>query len=165
MIALQITELKQFMNTLLRTPVFDSFEVSELRIDGMASYHIEGHLQKDFFSPEELEEKGLAGAEYLPYGLLRQNCFDLIKGSHVPLFFRFVLFCPKERSAELLAEASLTENDVSALCLILTYSRGKLSAATGVSYRGFVLSHELDSLWDREVKLFFEANKISYDIV
>ena len=54
MIAIQLLQVKDFMNKLLRTDLFDHFLLSEAAIRGKGSYEIDGHLVPDFYSPEEL---------------------------------------------------------------------------------------------------------------
>lgn len=62
MIALKIAEVKDFMNKLLCQDVFDHFLIQEAVITTNVSCHIDGTLQKDFYTLEELEEQNLTGA-------------------------------------------------------------------------------------------------------
>ena len=49
MIAIQLLQVKDFMNKLLRTDLFDHFLLSEATIRGKGSYEIDGHLVPDFY--------------------------------------------------------------------------------------------------------------------
>ena len=89
MIALKIAEVKDFMNKLLCQDVFDHFLIQEAVITTNVSCHIDGTLQKDFYTLEELEEQNLTGLSFVPYGLLRSSCFNLIKGKKTPSYFSF----------------------------------------------------------------------------
>ena len=91
MIALKIAEVKDFMNKLLCQDVFDHFLIQEAVITTNVSCHIDGTLQKDFYTLEELEEQNLTGLSFVPYGLLRSSCFNLIKGKKTPSYFKFSL--------------------------------------------------------------------------
>lgn len=51
MIILQITQLKNFMNTLLRLETFDRFPVSEASITTFTTFSIDGSLHTDFSIP------------------------------------------------------------------------------------------------------------------
>ena len=73
MIAIQLLQVKDFMNKLLRTDLFDHFLLSEATIRGKGSYEIDGHLVPDFYSPEELDELELTGLSCLPFGMLRES--------------------------------------------------------------------------------------------
>ena len=55
MISIELTDTKDFMNKLLRTEIFDNFLLQEAVITKAASYVIDGHLQKGFYSSTELE--------------------------------------------------------------------------------------------------------------
>ena len=50
MIALKIAEVKDFMNKLLCQDVFDHFLIQEAIITTNVSCHIDGTLQKDFYT-------------------------------------------------------------------------------------------------------------------
>lgn len=54
MISIELTDTKDFMNKLLRTEIFDNFLLQEAVITKAASYVIDGHLQKGFYSSTEL---------------------------------------------------------------------------------------------------------------
>lgn len=92
MLALNIPELKNFMNQLLCSDTFDHFLLKEATIQKDAVWNFDGTVTPDFYSSEELEEQGLSGLAFLPYGRVRQHCFDLIKGKRTPSYFKFV-FC------------------------------------------------------------------------
>ena len=96
MISIELTDTKDFMNKLLRTEIFDNFLLQEAVITKAASYVIDGHLQKGFYSSTELEENGIAGYSILPFRMLRTNCFDLIKGRQTPSSFKFVFLLSPE---------------------------------------------------------------------
>ena len=90
MIALELTDIKDFMNKLLRSEVFDHFLLQEAMITSSATYTINGQITKGFFSDEEIENLHLQGCRFLPFSMLKGNCFDLIKGKKTPSAFRFV---------------------------------------------------------------------------
>lgn len=91
MIAIQLLQVKDFMNKLLRTDLFDHFLLSEAAIRGKGSYEIDGHLVPDFYSPEELNELELTGLSCLPFGMLRENCIRPDQGKTYPLLFPLYL--------------------------------------------------------------------------
>ena len=56
MVALQIQDIKYFMNKLLLSQTFDNFQLVEGSITTYNTFRIEGRVHKDFFTNEELEE-------------------------------------------------------------------------------------------------------------
>ena len=60
MIALEIKGTKNMMNSLLASEQFDSFLVEEVVVTTFNTFHIDGHLVKEFYSSEELEALGIS---------------------------------------------------------------------------------------------------------
>ena len=165
MIALELTEIKLFMNKLLCSEIFDNFLLQEATIQGDITYHIEGALHSDFYSTEELEAEQLEGLSFIPYRKVRSKCFDLIKGKRTPSFFKFVLLLsPKNLQNTLLqTESNLTSKDVSAIFINLKFQNNKLLLTTGISYRIFTVDKSLEYEWDKLMKRFLTNHSISFE--
>lgn len=165
MIALQITDVKIFMNKLLRSELFDSFLLSEAQITTSTCFTIDGTITKDYYTDEEKEELHLMGLEYTPYALLRPVCFDLIKGKKTPPFFRFILQLSPGNLEHVLAksDSGLSSGDVKNACMILTYQNGHLTITTGVSYQTFIPTHQLDQEWDAMVRRFLLKSELNFE--
>lgn len=165
MTVLSILDVREFMNILLRTEVFDSFLLSEGSITTCMTYHLDGHVNADFFSPEE-EAYALAAPEpYIPFSLVRPACFDLIKGTHTPSSFRFVfqLSCENQKRTVLSMDSSFTPEDISGMYLNLKFQEQKLTCTTGIAYRIFSMDKSFEHLWDDMVKRFFQKHQIAYE--
>ena len=54
MTALQILDIKSFMNALLKSSLFDHFLLQEATITQAVSYTIDGTVNTDYFEPDEL---------------------------------------------------------------------------------------------------------------
>lgn len=164
MIALDILEIKDFMNKLLCQETFDNFLLREATIVGNATWNVDGTLTPDFYSSEELESEGLTGLQFLPFSKLRQQCFSLIKGKRTPSYFKFVfLLSPSNLSRTLeQTHSSFTPADITGLFLNLKYQSNKLLLTTGVSYRVFSTDKSLEHEWDSLVKRFLKGHSISF---
>lgn len=165
MIALKLTNIKDFMNKLLRTELFDHFLLQEATITGAASFVIDGHIHKDFFSQEEFDELELAGCPALPFSMLRANCFDLIKGKKIPSYFKFVFLLSPENLSHTLSSlhSSFTPDDLSAVCLNIKFQNQMLVLTTGISYHTFSTDRSLESEWDSLTKRFLNQHQISFE--
>ena len=165
MIALELTDIKDFMNKLLRTEVFDHFLLQEAVITSGASYVIDGHITKGYYTDEEVDTMGISGYKMLPFSLLRGNCFDLIKGKKTPNSFKFVFLLSPENLKKTLASSgnSYTENDISGVFLNLKYQNQLLTLTTGISYNIFSTDKSLDSNWDKLVCRFLYQNDIKFE--
>ena len=51
--AFYLKDQKQFMNRLLKSELFDHFLMAEATIHSAISYHVDGHINRDFFDTED----------------------------------------------------------------------------------------------------------------
>ena len=157
MIILQITQLKNFMNTLLRLETFDRFPVSEASITTFTTFSIDGSLHTDFFDPDDahlLKEKGRTR-------LLWKD----VKGKRTPLQFKFVFQLPQAACEKMIADHALPleiEN-VFGCFLNFQYKDGKLLLTTGTSLKIFTMDKSLDRVFDEEVRQFLLKNEIAFE--
>lgn len=165
MLALKLTETKDFMNKLLRTPLFDHFLLQEGMIAAGASFIIDGRINRDFYTQDELEELSISDCRFLPFSMLRSNFFDLIKGKKAPSSFKFVFLLSPENLSRTLAStgSSYTAQDITGVFLNIRYQNGLLSLTTGISYRIFSTDKSLETEWDRLVRQFLRLHAISYE--
>ena len=165
MIALQLPEIRVFMNKLLCTECFDNFLLQEATIQNSISYHIEGTLHTDFYSEDELETEHLKGLTFIPYSKIRTQCFDLIKGKRTPSFFKFVLLLSPENLARTLKQtgSAFSPSDVSAAFINLKFQNNQLVLTTGISYRIFTTDKTLDHEWDSLMKRFLKNHEITFE--
>jgi hypothetical protein len=96
MIALEIKSTKNFMNSLLVSKQFDEFLVEESNITTFNTFNIDGHIEKEFYSTEELETLQSEGKsiEFSSWKNIRPTCFELIKGKKPPVSFKVILLAP-----------------------------------------------------------------------
>lgn len=167
MIALQLPEVRVFMNKLLCTEAFDNFLLQEASLQNSVSYHIEGTLHTDFYSADELEAEHLTGLSFIPYGKVRTQCFDLIKGKRTPSFFKFVLLLSPENLERTLKQigSTFSPSDVSAAFINLKFQNGQLVLTTGISYRVFTTDKTLDHEWDALIKRFLKNHEIAFEVL
>ena len=165
MIALKLIDIKDFMNQLLRSEIFDHFLLQEAVITTAATYTINGQITKDFFSKEELEELQFQEQKFLPFSMLRTNCFDLIKGKKTPSAFRFVfLLSPINQEKTIVSVSShYTTSDVSGMYINLKYQNQLLTLTTGVSYTIFSTDKTLEKEWDKMVMKFLKQHQILFE--
>ncbi len=165
MVAISIENRRQFMGCLLTTGTFDGFRISEAVVRTSAAFSVDTHLTEGFYSPEELESMHLREHDPLPFSMMRQTLYELIRGTHTPLFFRFVLMLSPAEAADLLQKADngLTENDIGGFFLNLTFQNGEIRATTAISYRSFPSDHSADRIWDLTVKQLLEKNGIIFE--
>lgn len=165
MIALELTDIKDFMNKLLRSEVFDHFLLQEGVITTGVTYTINGQITKGFYSEEEIEESHLEGCRFLPFSMLRTNCFDLIKGKKTPSAFRFVfLLSPRNMEKTISAVGSSYQvSDVTGMYINIKYQNQLLSLTTGIAYNIFSTDKTLENEWDKMVMKFLKQHEIEFE--
>lgn len=150
MLKMTIHDIKTFMNHLLSKDVFDSYELVEASVKMNLSYHVDGHLNPDFFdSDEEARCK-----EFCLWKDARPHLFDMIKGRRLPLSMKIVLKFPAGICDLLLKEVppSVTQESIEGLYLNILYHQKTLTCTTGVSYRTFIMDKSLEQILDQYVK-------------
>lgn len=165
MIALQIQEIKSFMNKLLLSQTFDNFLLVEGQITTYNTFHIDGRLQKDFFTAQEIEEGNLTHRAFSLWREVRPFCLELIKGKKTPLGFRFTFQLSEENTKKLLSVSgitSLTPENVSGLLFNVRYDHNGLSCITATNLNLFTLDKSLEHAWDDMVKRFLKQQEISF---
>lgn len=162
--SIEILDIRPFMQLFFQTDGFSSYEFvsGELRTD--MTYHLDGHLNKSFFSEEELEANDITSA-YLPWQLAKEKVFSLIKGKKTPTQMKIVLKANQNKTAILLSESgtSLTENDIDAMYLNIMFQENKLYVTCGISYKIFTLNKELENSFSNHITTFFKSNGIVCD--
>ena len=165
MIALQVKEVKSFMGKLLGSSCFDSFLLEEATISTYNTFHIDGHMNRDFFSSEEWDDPELRADDFSAWKNVRPLCFDLIKGKKTPSGFKFILhlmprFIPGILKA---GETDITADQVKALVLTCKYDGSGLTLVTGTAFHTFIMDKSVDVLWDRTVRTFLTKKGIGFD--
>ena len=165
MIALELTDIKDFMKKLLLTETFDNFLLQEAVITNNATYTINGQITKDFYTTEELENLELNDCRFLPFSMLRNHCFDLIKGKRTPLSFRFVFLLSPQNMQKTIASigSSYTKSDISGIYINLKYQKQQLFLTTGISYNIFSIDKTLEKEWDNLVMKFLKQHEIPFE--
>lgn len=165
MIALQIQDIKNFMSKLLLSQTFDNFLLVEGSITTYNTFRIDGRIHKDFFTEEEIEERGLDNRDFSLWKETKPFCLELIKGKKTPLGFKFIFQLSRENTAKLLTTSGITSiqpENVSGLLLNVRYDNGALNLITATNLNLFTLDKSLEHAWDDMVKRFLKQQEISF---
>jgi hypothetical protein len=165
MVALQIADIKFFMKKLLLSDSFDRFLLLEGSITTFNTFHIDGTLQKSYFTGEEqdrIQDRALSF-----WGEVRPFCLELIKGKKTPLAFHFTFSLSPANTLKLLQQTGiqLQPEQVRGLLLNLRYDGQHLQCTTGTSISIFTLDKKLDHAWDDMVQRYFHQQGIPFEMV
>ncbi|MFG6358473.1 MAG: hypothetical protein K1W26_16890 [Acetatifactor sp.] len=165
MLALQITNTKNFMAQLLTGDSFDPFLLAEATVSTAHTYTIDGHVNKEFFTSEEQADPHICPYDLCLWQEMKGLLFQLIKGTRTPLYFKFVLHLKPELVSKLLAEGncSLPAQQIKALVLTIKYDGSHAILTTGTAYQTFVMNKEPDGIWDKALTGYLSRKNISYE--
>ncbi len=165
MIALKITNIKQFMGKLLGSEDFDFFLLEEASISTYNTFRIDGHQNREFYTSEEWEDEAVRPYDFSAWKTMRPICFDLIKGRRTPSAFRFVLHLIPSHVDSILqkGDTAVSAEQVKAFVLNIKYDGTGLTLVTGTAFHTFVMDKTPDVLWDQAVRRFLSLKSIAYE--
>lgn len=152
-----VEDLKSFMALLLRGELFDSWEVTEAKVETFFELSVNGRLKKDFF-----EEPETVNRDFAKWGEVKEIFFQTIKGKRLPGMLRIVLTAKKEWTDQILKDCGREKEEAgAALYLNIRYSANGCQVISGVSHAGFTMDKTLDTVWDTVLQAFFKKNGIT----
>ena len=166
MIALNITDIKKMMQTLLHSSSFDRFSLQEVSVTKDVTLFLEGRIHPEYFTSEELSEPGQSlSQEFTSWGQYRELLAGFIKGDKDHLTFKFVLQAPDSYMRKLLASPEFTADPdlVKALILTFRYDNMTLTCLTGTAFTTFVPDRSLDQLWDQAIRKSLNNMQIGFE--
>ena len=161
MIALKVKNQKDFMARLLASEIFDSFFVEEATIDTFNTFHIDGHVHKDFYKSDADYSDGNEIDDYSKWSSIRPICLELIKGKRTPLGFKFVFQPDNVTKDKIIAEADagIAPSEV-LLGLNIRYANGTIVLTTGTAFKTFTLDKSIEKAWDAFIPSFLSKTGI-----
>lgn len=162
MLSIQIQDVKEFMNQLLRSELFHPFYLWEASIKTAVHYHIDGRLNRDFFNTDELET--LPQTDYISWAEVEPQVFSMIKGSKTPLSMKIILMLSQAHTNQILNKYNLplSVENINGLFFNIHYDGSKLFCTTGVSYRTFTMDKRLESVFEESMLSWLRHSNISY---
>ena len=162
MLSIQIQDVKEFMNQLLRSDLFHPFYLWEASIKTGVSYHIDGRLNEDFYNTDELET--LPQTDYISWAQIKPQIFSMIKGSNTPLSMKIILLLSETSTNQLLTKYNLplSAENINGLFLNIYYDGINLTCTTGVSYRTFTMDKRLETVFEASILNLLRQAQITY---
>ncbi|MBQ6815480.1 MAG: hypothetical protein IJP13_08080 [Lachnospiraceae bacterium] len=153
------SDIKKLMNCLLVKETFDNFLLEEATITTYNTFTIDGHIHSDFYTTDELE--ALTDRALSTWRMIKPHCFNLIKGSKLPLRFKIVLKASASYTEKLLSDnpCGLALKDVGGLYINIRYdskhgmsgeevTTATLDCISMASLNIFSMDKTLEKTWD-----------------
>lgn len=163
MLSMKITNVKEFMNKVLREDVFDNFYVCEASLKTNVSYHIDGKINVDYYTNEEKME--LNQRKYATWAEEKPLVFQMLKGKKLPVAFKFVFMLSPENVEKIVMQnnLSIAITDIAGLFLNVLYDNGTLTCTTGTSLLTFTLDKTLEYAWESSLMKFFQGKGLEFE--
>lgn len=160
--AIQILDVKPFMQLLFQSQEFHAYDFISGEIRSDMKYLLDGHWTPDFFSKEEQEQYQLTDKAYLPWEISKDRIFQLIKGKKTPSFMKLVLRLDNTQTQALLSQNNqFTSQDIDGLFANITFQNKKLNVICGISYKIFTIDKSFESDFYNYFVTFLKSNNIT----
>ncbi|MCD8153263.1 MAG: DUF5721 family protein [Clostridiales bacterium] len=158
MLALAITDLKDFTEKLFIGSVFDPFFLVEASFTTFGRFSIDGRLQKEFFDTDERKLLQENARTYTYWGDVKYYCRFIIRGKRTPLQFKIILSSDGKIGNRLSVSPGIADG----LYLNLQFRDGLLQCTTGVSLKTFSPDRKPEQLWDDFILNYFRSQEILF---
>lgn len=161
--AVEILDVKQFMQLLLQSPAFDFYEMVSATLRTDMDYSINGKWNHSFFDEEEIDANKLNDYIYLPWSLAKAKIFALIKGKKTPTVMKIVFKMSNANLESFLhsTNSSQNPNDITGVYLNVIFQEQKLNVTCSVSYKNFNLDKSLEQDFFNNFVTLLKSNGIS----
>ncbi len=159
MIALKIADVKDFMNKLLLGEVFDNFLTVSFELVTFVEISIDGTRKSGWYDNEVPEDR------YVSWGEIRSRAAELIKGERSPLSIRAVFRLSESNTEKVVGKLGI-EGALEKGCglfFTLRFEKGELSLVTGASISDFLLSKQIEGLWEEDLLKFLKYYNIAVE--
>lgn len=160
---IEILDIKPFMQLLFQTNTFDSYEFVSAVIRTDMTYNLDGHLNRDFFTEEELRAQNANASPYLLWQTAKEKIFYLIKGKKTPSQLKLVLKLPHAAACSVLeaTHSNLTATDIDGMFMNILFQEDRLTIICGISYRIFTLEKHLEQEFTSYILSIFKTLSIT----
>lgn len=161
MISLKVIDVKAFMNHLLVQNVFDNFYLWEADFKTFGEFSINGKLNEDYYSSDELEVLG--ERKYATWAEVKPFAFSYVKGSKLPVAIKIIMMVSKSGTESIIHNSGLKmqADEVKGLFLNIKYDKGNLYISSGTSFKNFTMDKTIENLWDARLIQFLKEKGIA----
>ncbi len=151
----EIKEIKEFLNGLFTEERYESFYLFSGKLDSAISYEIDGKINKEFYSEEELGQ--LENKEYICWKDIKKSVLGFMSMGKLPVKMKIILMFNKDNINRLIEMNNIPihPDNVRALFMNILYSDNRLSITTGTSLNVFTMDKTLEDLWDKTVEKYY----------
>ncbi len=163
--AFKITETGNFMTKLLSGRSFDSFLLEEASLSMQVTWHVDGRINKNFYSSEEWEDTANHPYPLIAWESVRGHLRELIRGKKAPASMSIVLQMRPDLMQKILVDEGYPQltDVVGAMALNIRYDGSEVTLVTGISLKSFSLDKNADRIWDTMMERFLASREIGFE--
>lgn len=162
MLSIQISNQKDFTTRLFMQDDFDDLLLDSAVFRVYADYTIDGRVNSSYFDNDSEEYK----LSFLPWIKYRSVCFQMLKGTRKPTYFKLVFRLSGEhcRQFEQHAGISLDSLSVNGLFLNIRYDNTGIFITTGISLKTFSMDKTAETAFEEYILQYLHDRKIEFDV-
>lgn len=160
--ALQVEDVKGFMNKLFKDVTFDEFEVVSVDISQGITYAIDGTRNPNFYNDYDDEQDSFSEQKYIRWADLKSTIFSIIKGNKTPSIMKIVLTVSNKNKLNLVIKSNseYQPGDINGFYLNIIFDANGLKVISGTNYKLFTLDKSAENYFDDSIIKFFAKHEI-----
>ncbi|HAB93430.1 MAG TPA: hypothetical protein DCF49_01480 [Lachnospiraceae bacterium] len=164
--AFKITKTGNFMTKLLSGSTFDSFLLEEASVNMQVSWHLDGRINRNFYSSKEWEDASLHPYPLVQWGEVRAYVRELIRGKKAPASLSIILQARPETVFSILTEAGypLLADAVGGMAINIRYDGSEVTLISAISLKSFTLDRNADRIWDDTIEKYLSRIEAAFEV-
>lgn len=160
MVALQVEDIKMFMNKLFKDISFDELEIISMDLSQVVNFSIDGTLNHTFLDTDE--QALFSEQRYIKWVDLKPTIYALIKGNKSPSSMKIIFTLSQKSKLNLVqkSNSSFKPEDINGFYLNIVYDNSHLKVVTGTNYKLFTLDKSIEHYFDDSILRFFYKHEI-----
>lgn len=165
--AFKVTETGNFMTKLLSGRSFDSFLLEEASLNMQVSWHLDGRINRSFYSNEEWEDSTLHPYPLAAWSEVRGHLRELIRGKKAPASLSIILQARPETVENILKSEGFPQlaDVIGAMILNIRYDGSEVTLVSAISLKSFTMDKNADRIWDETMEHYLSSREIAFEVM
>ena len=165
--AFKVTETGNFMTKLLSGRSFDSFLLEEASLNMQVSWHLDGRINKSFYSNEEWDDSTLHPYPLAAWSEVRGHLRELIRGKKAPASLSIILQARPETVESILKSEGFPQlaDVIGAMVLNIRYDGSEVTLVSAISLKSFTMDKNADRIWDETMEHYLTSREIAFEVM
>lgn len=165
--AFKITRTGNFMTKLLSGSTFDSFLLEEASVNMQVSWHLDGRINRNFYTEEEWEDPSLHPYPFASWADVRGHVRELIRGKKTPASLSIILQARPDTVVKILQGAGYPQltDSIGGMAINIRYDGSEVTLVSAISLRNFTLDKNADRIWDETIEQYLTRIETEFEVM